>query len=298
MKDSGKVFECHFDGCCKKYPCFSKLQIHLNSHNNIRPFQCEMCDKAYIRKDHLQDHVRRQHGDAQAEKCHQCEHCEKSFYTKQQLQRHCKSHHLTIDQASRLFACTYLECDAKFVKKAQLLQHVQAVHDIKDGSYYACGIDGCEWSFPYPSKLMVHRTCHLRKDTPAHFACGFNACRLVFDSALQLKQHINDVHNNVAQQCPHCGIQLKNKTSLQTHLNCAHSANRSQSYDCIICGRVFSTSYNVKAHIVSVHHKGSSEQSLQCSTCKQSFTCKGSLKRHQTRANCSPPIASTLYNVE
>ncbi|GMS95246.1 hypothetical protein PENTCL1PPCAC_17421 [Pristionchus entomophagus] len=44
-------------GCVAK----SQLDAHMNVHTGNRPFQCDYCEKNYKRKDHLSDHIKKNH---------------------------------------------------------------------------------------------------------------------------------------------------------------------------------------------------------------------------------------------
>lgn len=48
--------------------CFAKSQLdaHMNSHTGNRPFQCDYCEKNYKRRDHLSDHIKKNHPDEYA----------------------------------------------------------------------------------------------------------------------------------------------------------------------------------------------------------------------------------------
>ena len=35
----------------------SDLRLHEKFHDNVRPYKCHDCDKAFIKKSHLQQHV-------------------------------------------------------------------------------------------------------------------------------------------------------------------------------------------------------------------------------------------------
>ncbi|KAG7257761.1 hypothetical protein CRUP_009175, partial [Coryphaenoides rupestris] len=44
--------------CSKTFPALSKLQRHMMSHMDQRPFQCQMCEKSFRQKTHLRVHAR------------------------------------------------------------------------------------------------------------------------------------------------------------------------------------------------------------------------------------------------
>ncbi|CAL8296663.1 unnamed protein product [Arctogadus glacialis] len=54
---SGKmIHQCNL--CSKTFPASSKLQRHMMSHTDQRPFRCQMCEKSFRQKTHLRVHSR------------------------------------------------------------------------------------------------------------------------------------------------------------------------------------------------------------------------------------------------
>ncbi|CAL8285349.1 unnamed protein product [Lota lota] len=54
---SGKMrHQCNL--CSKTFPASSKLQRHMMSHTDQRPFRCQMCEKSFRQKTHLRVHSR------------------------------------------------------------------------------------------------------------------------------------------------------------------------------------------------------------------------------------------------
>ena len=83
---SDKPYQC--DMCDKAFTQSSHLDTHRKIHSGLKPFQCEECDKTFARKGDLTVHSRTHSG----EKPYQCEYCDKAFAQSSHLNTHRKTH--------------------------------------------------------------------------------------------------------------------------------------------------------------------------------------------------------------
>ena len=60
VEDDQKLYQCTF--CQKGFSHFPSYESHMNSHKNLRPYQCHLCDNAYQNHFNLQQHVKKNHG--------------------------------------------------------------------------------------------------------------------------------------------------------------------------------------------------------------------------------------------
>ena len=60
VQDSEKLYQCNI--CNKGFPFFPSYESHMNSHKNLRPYSCHLCDNAYQNHFNLQQHVKKSHG--------------------------------------------------------------------------------------------------------------------------------------------------------------------------------------------------------------------------------------------
>ena len=121
---------------------------------------------------------------------------------------------------------------------------------------------------------------------------------------MNLKQHLDNVHNPEKQICHKCDQELNNLDSLKEHIksehtmvSCticgkiygakpmkrhirsAHTANDQKKFKCEVCGKGFVNSHELKDH-KNIH---TGEKPYKCEICPVSFASKGTHAMHQRR---------------
>lgn len=104
------------------------LICHINIHNGVKPFSCQVCTKSFAHIRNLIRHKEQQrHFDTEF-KCKVIG-CEKSFMTTNKLARHEKTSHSSYNEANsidRPYVCAH--CDKAFFTKGFLKMHLRLVH--------------------------------------------------------------------------------------------------------------------------------------------------------------------------
>ncbi|KIX98852.1 uncharacterized protein Z520_05313 [Fonsecaea multimorphosa CBS 102226] len=315
-----KTLKCPYENCVKAFNRKVRLEEHIRSHTNERPFQCPHppCMKAFFRDSHLKHHVKSQHSNVRDYKC-TWEGCESSFTTGTRLRRHIETH-----EAKERFRCRgYPGCDQTFRKQETLDRHILSVHhNIKP---FPCkeldSVTGAPCKKAYDTAENLR--CHMRaKHDSTRFSCSDcmaqNAAilanpdddrepiRASFATYGELQAHLTLVHPPTCQYCP---TSFTTNKELTRHLEIQHGIlpeKKSKNpvvFTCTVegCGKEFTKKGNLNVHIKTVHENkrdfvcGKTEISLPEEVadqqdavihgCNRSFTSKASLEEHVRTAH-------------
>jgi len=134
-----KPFKC--DMCEKAFNRKDTLESHLSSHSDLKPFMCSVCGKQFGRR-HIRDTHERRH---KGEKKYACNMCVKRFMSSQQLKNHIRVH-----TGEKPFSCEH--CGRMFAVKHQLITHLR----IHTGERpYGCA--KCDQKFKHLSTRRNHK---------------------------------------------------------------------------------------------------------------------------------------------
>lgn len=264
-----KKYICDFDGCSKAFDRPVKLQAHVRTHTDDRPFACEEdgCDKRFFKAEHLKAHVQNKHSN------------EANFVC---------SYVLSTDTDGE-----DMQCGKAFTTATRLKRHV-AMHEEKED--LTCHEPGCGQIFRKMETLQRHiKKEHLNEDS---FRCTkviYDAltntsqeCGQTFSSASQLQRHKAKEHVGKKYFCPNCVELTSNEpigfytyAEYQNHLKSEHPPT------CTICYKICDSNRALTAHMEIEHNTLASRQKFVCEhvdengvLCGRGFTRAGNLKVH------------------
>ena len=162
------------------------------------------------------------------------------------MEFHQRTQHFDDRRDAKIFTCDANNCNLKFSKLYQLNNHKLKKHST---DRYKCSF--CNKGFKEKRKLSFHQRIHLndRKEI-----CKF--CKKKFTDPSTLRQHINNVHDDVPKQylCKKCGKRFSKLSLLKSHYKTHFiSVNSRKIYGCDYCNTQFTSKSNKNKHLRKYH---------------------------------------------
>ena len=204
-RKTGTSFECEV--CSKAFPNINKLQHHLKSHCDERPYKCDGCGVPFKHKHHMKVHQRVS-----------CIKTKEKCITERVLHN------------KETFTCD--QCDKVFGQISSLDSHQRDVHGLLPRKLLRCRY--CEKVFRFPYELERHVNTHFTEKLQYNCECGkaykqkyqlskhraMHHGKLVTSNKLKTEvfPYENSATHNV-QQMPQNDTQSE-QISAQEHLSC------------------------------------------------------------------------------
>ena len=254
---------------------------HLNRHMGVKPHQCPVCPKSFIRIDDLRKH------ESIHERTYECEVCGMHCADRTAMKVHAKQVHGKGGRL-RLFPCTV--CKKSLPTHADLERHEKAKHK------HNCNVCGENFTRitllkkhkgdAHPSESLTCTIClktcaskgAMRKHMHRHragssFPCDI--CHRSFTAQSTLYHHKRGVHSDLKPyKCIQCEKRFNFHHSLKLHM-LQHKGVR--PYQCDTCDKTYLTATHLKSHKQAVH---SDSKKYSCVICNKRFPYENSLKMH------------------
>lgn len=314
---------CYCEICNQKFGSPGGLQLHLSrGHNRFGQGlpECDLCGRIFTRKQNINSHMITVHLQGGRQDI-RCAICYKTFTTERNLKRHTTQLHApgveypTCNECQRSFRgkqslISHIQtahsinyklikcplCDKAYSNNRNLKRHVERQHGEKEE--FKCEI--CPKIYTSNQSLRRHAKTQHSKEifnmdiyTYCHnsnsnenciesykFLFSCDLCQMTFESEPNLRQHTK-LNHSFQEFYNYC-----RKTLLKTwRVSQNSNKQRLVYYNCEFCINAFSTVYDLKDHMRSLHDK---EYSLStCNVCFNKFYSKETMYEH--KKICLPP---------
>ncbi|XP_066916980.1 zinc finger protein 892-like [Clytia hemisphaerica] len=250
-KNPEPIFQC--DLCQKMFMRRRYLQKHRLLHKGLKPFKCDVCGNVFATASAVRGHMI-SHSN---ERPHSCHLCDLKFKTESALNKHVKTH-----SGLRPYKCNV--CEKYFTTATILKSHAQS----HKGKTLKC--EECGKSFTRRQTLLNHQRLHTGENLHKCPECG-----KAFTNAGLLKAHLLSHSESRPLECAECGSKFKSKNHLFQHMSRVHSDKR--DFPCDKCDAKFKIKQTLERHMLV--HTG--EKPFKCDICGKAFNQKCSVTRHK-----------------
>ena len=200
-------------------------------------------------------------------------------------------------------------CTQNLTDLQDLMDHLKKQHEIKfqgTGHYlvpynlqngHQCAL--CQEKFNTFLRLAAHMNCHYKNNVCDKCGVSFinrlslrthvqaqhkekkcSRCPAIFLTAAAKCKHLRQAHGiwKSTRYCNMCNKTFKHTYLLEAHKIQDHGAKKPEAPICVICGKKFTTYFNLKTHVRFVHKK---ERNYPCSKCERRFFTSCDMRRHE-----------------
>ncbi|KAB7501093.1 MDS1 and EVI1 complex locus protein EVI1 [Armadillidium nasatum] len=260
--------------CGKTFATSSGLKQHTHIHSSVKPFQCEVCYKAYTQFSNLCRHKRMHEGCRLQIKCHKCG---QAFSTVTSLAKHrrfCETAPpLSLAHGNHSLSDSKMQSPQPLDRNPLLSTNVgHSRYPVLPPFFHPNNINSMNLGFNRVSGLDMLKAQINAPGRP------YNELGRPYDL---MASHIPRSKDRYA--CKFCGKVFPRSANLTRHLR-THTGE--QPYKCKYCERSFSISSNLQRHVRNIHNK---EKPFKCPLCDRCFGQQTNLDRHLKKHEVDGP---------
>ncbi|XP_039446955.1 zinc finger protein 62 homolog [Culex pipiens pallens] len=210
-----RPFKCNL--CDKSYFAKPHLEGHYSVHSEYHNFKCDQCSKGFFAESELVSHKKKAH--IAKELYYACETCNQLFKSQQNLKRHRELH------MGREYCCEH--CGKKFKMRTNLKSHVFHVHAeyaseaARAAQAIPCTV--CGKTLRGTSAFKQHMRTH---NNDRRYKCSFPSCGKTFIASGSLKVHVQSHTKDYKYKCKFCEYGTVFRKRIVLHEQREHNHNR------------------------------------------------------------------------
>lgn len=190
-----------------------KVYRHLQTHGALKNYQCDLCDKRFVKLDQMRTHMQTHATNQEESRWYSpktCKICQHLFANSKTLSKHIKQVHNKI----KPFICKV--CGYKAARKATITIHERQHTGERP---LQCKVDDCDFRAADPSVLAKHMKKHDNNEQAKSYRCPSKDCNYTTIQTSALKNHIRVKHEDIFQQiqCDQCSFTSVNEKMLALH---------------------------------------------------------------------------------
>nr|CAI5870417.1 unnamed protein product [Callosobruchus analis] len=260
---------------------------------------CSYCNKTFVHKKSLNDHIAKKHPDfiaSVSSKVHECTEC--SFKTTKisNLREHMAKH----PELGVFSKCMY--CNKTFAHKISLNDHVIKKHPefIASVSCKILACTKCTYKTTMSRSLKEHNMAKHPELADNCVICRCIYCNKTFARETILNEHITKKHpdfiasvGSKIHECTKCTYKTTISSKLKDHMaKHPELADNYVFYRCTYCNKTFAHKISLNDHIIKMHPDfiaSVSSKIHECAKCTYKTTISSKLTEHMTK---HPDLAS------
>nr|CAI5870419.1 unnamed protein product [Callosobruchus analis] len=294
-----KIHEC--TKCTYRTTISSTFKKHMAKHPDLAGMcvriSCSYCNKTFVHKKSLNDHIAKKHPDfiaSVSSKVHECTEC--SFKTTKisNLREHMAKH----PELGVFSKCTY--CNKTFAYKISLNDHIIKKHPdfiaTVSSKIHECA--KCTYKTTISSKLTEHMIKHTDfASNCVLIKCTY--CNKTFAHKKSLNDHITKKHpdfiasvSSKIHECTKCTYKTTRSSRFRDHMAKHPELGVICRCTCTYCNKTFAHKISLNDHIIKMHPDfiaSVSSKIHECAKCTYKTTISSKLTEHMTK---HPDLAS------
>ena len=268
-----KCKECKFQTSdARKLKRHTKVSHQISKSSKEEDNICPPCNKDFVSKDKLDDHIREIHLKLQLS----CNQCKYESLKKVEMIKHVKKEHGKYQSNSKS-SKTCETCGQDFKNNRNLQRHVRVLH--KKVLPYVC--DKCEYKAGEERQLVRHikRVHEGLFESEARPTLTCPECDYTTNwGKSKIKNHIKTVHEKIKDfKCPSCEFCCSQRGNLRLHIEQVH--NKIRKFSCTVEGCQYKSNFknDITKHNKTVH---GTVKDISCHLCGYQTAVQGYLTVH------------------